>query len=73
MIHFDQKQALRYRYVFNYPDHWIKTKLQIRDGALHIVMSRALNNLKLLVDKLDGPDKIRSYNSHASIDPRPEA
>jgi hypothetical protein len=73
MIHFDQKQALRYRYVFNYPDHWIKTKLQIRDNALRIVMGRALNNLKLLLDKLDSPVKIRSYNSHAGIVPRPEA
>jgi hypothetical protein len=62
MAHFDQKQALRYRYVFNYPDHWIKTKLQIRDGALRIIMSRALNNLKLLLDKLDSPVRIRSAN-----------
>jgi hypothetical protein len=73
MIQFDEKQALRFRYVWEYPDHFIRSKLMIRESALRIVMARAVSNLKLVLENLDSPVKIRAYNSHAGIVPRLEA
>ncbi len=73
MVYFDQMQALRHRYVWNYSNHWIKTKLKINDTSLRIVMARALTNLQMALDKLESPARIRSNNSHAGIVPSPEA
>ncbi|MDR3411598.1 MAG: hypothetical protein P4L87_11765 [Formivibrio sp.] len=70
MANFDEKQVIRYRYVWNYPDHWIKTKLGIRQNALRLVMARGLNNLRSLLEKLNTPVRIRSNNLHAGVDPR---
>lgn len=58
MIHFDQQQALRFKFVFEYPDHWIKTKLKLRDNALRLVLGRAQNNLEIVLKSLELPDKI---------------
>lgn len=71
--HFDQIQVLRFRYVWDYPDHFIRSKLLIRESALRIVLGRAVTNLKLVLEKLEAPVKIRAYNSHAGIVPRLEA
>ncbi|MFZ6871146.1 hypothetical protein ACO0LF_03665 [Undibacterium sp. Di27W] len=73
LIDHDQKQVLRLKFVWEYPDHWIKTKLHIRDAALRIVFGRAITNLKTVLDKLKSPDTIRTHNSHAGIVPRPDA
>ena len=73
MIHFDQKQVLRLKFVWGYPNHFIKSKLKINDTSLLIVLGRALTNLQIMLDKLDAPVKIRSNNSHAGIVPRLEA
>lgn len=73
LIHFDQKQVLRFKYVWEYPDHWIKSKLLIRDNALRIILGRAIANLKNILEKLESPATIRSYNLHAGIVPRLEA
>ena len=73
LIHFDQKQVLRFKYVWEYPDHWIKSKLLIRDNALRIVLGRAIINLKNILEMLESPATIRSYNLHAGIVPRLEA
>jgi len=73
MPHFDQKQALRLRYVWNYSNHFMKTKMRINDTSLHIVLGRARTNLKIVLDKLETPVKIRSNNSHARYVPRLEA
>ncbi|MDR3411584.1 MAG: hypothetical protein P4L87_11680 [Formivibrio sp.] len=81
MTNFDEKQAIRYRYVWNYPDHWIRSKLGIRQNALPLVIARGKNNLRSLLEKLDTPDRIRSNATdrtcfttfHAGTDPRLEA
>lgn len=59
MVHFDQKQVLRFKYVWGYPNHFIKSKLHINDTSLRIVLGRALTNLQNIIDKLDSPAKIR--------------
>jgi hypothetical protein len=73
MIKFDERQALRLRYVWEYPDHFIRTRLVIRESALRMIFARGITNLKLVLEKLDSPVKIRTYNSHAGIVPRLEA
>jgi hypothetical protein len=59
MIHHDQKQLLRFRYVFDYPDHWIRTKLKIRVSQYKIIHAKALQNLLYLLDNAPAPAKIR--------------
>lgn len=73
MIQFDQKQILRYRYVWEFSNHFIKNKLHINDTAIRIVLGRAKTNLNLVLEKLESPVKIRAYNLHARSVPRPEA
>lgn len=81
MTNFDEKQAIRLRYVWNYPNHWIRTKLGIRQNALPLVIARGLKNLRSLLEMLNTPvrirsnatDRIRNTTFHAGTDPRPEA
>ncbi|MDY7537667.1 hypothetical protein QN372_00760 [Undibacterium sp. RTI2.1] len=73
LIHFDQKQILRFKYVFGYPNHFIKSKLHINDSSIRIVLGRAINNLTLVLDSLEVPARIRHYNLHARCVPRLEA
>lgn len=76
--HFDQAQVLRFRYVHEYPNHFIKDRLRaanakINDAAIRIILGRAIINLNLMLENLKTPDKIRSYNSHARCVPRLKA
>lgn len=73
LAHFDQAQALRYKYVLEYPNHFIRSKLHIRDSALRIVLARAIENLKLMLEKLETPARIKTYKLHAGTVPRLEA
>ena len=78
LVCFDQKQVLRFRYVFEYPNHFIKNRLRpqyprINDASLSLIFGRAITNLKLVLEKLETPAKIRSYNLHARSVPRLEA
>jgi hypothetical protein len=73
MIKFDEKQILRFRYVWEYPNHFIKNRLMINDASVRIVLARAVTNLKFVLEKLDSPVKIRTYNLHARSVPRLEA
>lgn len=73
LIQYDQKQLLRLKYVWDYPNHFIKNKLHINDASIRIVLGRAITNLNLVLDKLEAPDKIRAYNLHARCVPRLEA
>jgi hypothetical protein len=68
---FDQKEALKLRYVWGYRNQFIKNKLHINGSCLDIVLGRAKTNLKLVLDKLDSPAKIRANNLHARYVPRP--
>lgn len=70
LIYFDQKQLLRFKFVFEYPNHFIKTKLRINDASIRIVLARGLNNLKEVLEKIDTPAKIRTNNLHARYVPR---
>lgn len=76
MISFDEKMALRYWYVLQYPEHWIKSKLVLRKTGVRIILARAENNLIKVLDKLDSAAIILSNrlqnNSHAGVDPRPD-
>ncbi len=76
LISFDEKMALRYWHVFQYPEHWIKVKLMLRRSGVRLTLSRAENNLMRVLDKLSSPDIILSNksqnNSHAGIVPRPD-
>lgn len=76
LISFDEKMALRYWYVLQYPEHWIKAKLMLRKTGVRVVLARAENNLMKVLDKLDGADIILTNrlqnNSHAGVDPRPD-
>jgi len=73
MASFEEKQALRYRYVWQYSDHWIKTKLKLRRTGVRLVLARAQRNLQQILAKLENPAKILTNNSHAGVDPRPES
>lgn len=76
--YFEQVQVLRFHHVFQYPNHFIKNKLRvhnprINDSSLRILLGRAESNLKNILEKLQSPAKIRSYNLHARCVPRPMA
>lgn len=73
MISFDEKQALRYRYVWQYSEHWIKTKLKLRRTGVRLVLARAQRDLQQILAKLENPVRILSNNLHAGVDPRPES
>ena len=63
LVVFDEKMALRYWYVMQYPEHWIRSKLMLRANSVRLVMARAENNLREVLAKLDSPDNILSTNS----------
>jgi hypothetical protein len=73
LVVFEEKQALRFWYVMQYPEHWIKSKLMLRRTGVRLVMARAENNLRLVLLNLDSPANILSNKLHAGIDPRPES
>lgn len=73
MIDFEEKQALRFWYVWQYPEHWIKTKLMLRRTGVRLVLARAENNLQQILTRLENTARILSNNLHAGVDPRPES
>lgn len=70
---YNQRKALQYWYVFQYPEHWIKSKLMLRAGAVRLVLGRAQLNLKNILRQLDSAANILPHNLHAGVDPRPES
>ena len=70
---FEERRALQLHYVWQYPEHWIKTKLKLRRTGLRLVLARAKRNLQQLLAQLENPAKILSNNLHAGVDPRPES
>lgn len=76
--YFDQKELLRLKYVWEFPNHFLKNKLRshnprINDSSLRIILGRATSNLKNVLAKLEQPAKIRSHNLHARYVPRLKA
>ncbi|MFZ6767496.1 hypothetical protein ACO0LM_10455 [Undibacterium sp. Di26W] len=77
-LHYDQRMVLRLKYVMEFPNHFIKNKLRVQnlrinDTSIRLIHGRAIDNLKKVLEKLETPAKIRSYNSHARYVPRPDA
>ncbi|MGZ9713913.1 hypothetical protein ACXX82_24250 [Glaciimonas sp. GNP009] len=58
----DQRHVLKYKYVWRYPNHFIKNKLHINDSTMCTLSKMALDNLQKILDKFDAPDNIRSTN-----------
>lgn len=73
MRDFNEKQALRYQFVWQYPEHWIRSKLMLRATALRFVLARAERSLQEVLARLEDPATILSNNLHAGVDPRPES
>ena len=76
--YFDQRELLRLKYVWLFPNHFLKDKLRchnprINDSTLRIIHARATSNLKNVLAKLEQPAKIRSHNLHARYVPRLKA
>ncbi len=69
----NERMALRFKYVWQYPDHWIKAKLGMRKSGLTELMARAESNVQLFLDRLENPTKILSNNLHAGKVPRLES
>lgn len=70
---FEDRQVLRMHYVFRYPEHWIKTKLLLRNKAVRLVLARAQGNLKKVLQNLKPAANILANKLHAGTDPRPES
>lgn len=70
---YNERMVLRYHFVFRYPEHWIRTKLLVRQREVRILMARGILNLQLILADIKKPDKIPSNNLHAGNDPRPES
>lgn len=73
LIDFNERQALRFWYVWQYPPHWICSKLHVRKHHLRLLMARAEKNLQQVLAKLDDTGIIQSNNLHAGVDPRLES
>jgi hypothetical protein len=70
---FNERKVLQFWYVFQYPEHWIKTKLLLRRSGVMLVKARAENNLQKVFTRLENAATILSNNLHAGVDPRPES
>lgn len=70
---YDQRRALQFWYVWQYPEHWIKSKLMLRRGALRVVFGRALTNVKNILHSINSAANIQSNNLNAGNNPRPES
>lgn len=70
---FNERKVLQMWHVWQYPEHWIKTKLLLRKSGVRIVLAHAQSNLKNILRNLNSAVNIQSNNSHAGTDPRPES
>lgn len=73
LIDYNERKVLHYWYVFQYPEHWIKTKLLLRRSGVMLVKGRAENNLRKMFTRLENAANILSNNLHAGNVPRPES
>lgn len=73
LVDFNERRVLHFWYVFQYPEHWIKTKLLLRRSGVMLVKGRAENNLQKVFTRLENAANILSNNLHAGNVPRPES
>lgn len=70
---FNEREVLRFWYVWQYPPHWICSKLHVRKHHLRVLLARAEKNLHQVLAKLDDAARMQSNNLHAGVDPRLES
>lgn len=64
---FDEKQALKFRFVYGYSDQWIRRKLGLRRMGVGHLLARAKMNLKKNLAKFEDSTKIHSNNLRAAV------
>lgn len=67
MLDFDEKQALKFWFVHQYPEHWIKRKLGLRRLGVPLLLARAKVSLKKNLDKFADSTTIGGTHSRAPV------
>jgi hypothetical protein len=70
---FNERKVLQMWHVWQYPEHWIKSKLLLRRGVFRLILGRAQRNLKNALRNINCAANIQSNNLHAGTDPRLES
>lgn len=69
---FEQKQVLKMRYVMNYSDAWIKSRLRVRNRDVCMMFARTFADLNFFLARFEKMDTIRPHdNLHAGVDSAP--
>jgi hypothetical protein len=72
LVDYNERRLLHLWYVWQYREHFIRTKLLLRHGGFRLLRATAENNLMKVLDKLENAANLLSNNLHAGVDPRPE-
>jgi DNA-directed RNA polymerase specialized sigma24 family protein len=67
LMDFDEKQALKFRFVYGYSDHWITRKLGLQRMTVPHLLARARKSLKNNLDKFEDPTTIHINNLRANV------